>query len=527
MQTTGQDLDITSLLQLFWDPHVMDQWQNILQQENLDTLFYLDLNNILRDRKTGQGVAYVGGVPKKAEMGLQVTNSLRQYTPSFQYIFGVTQPIVRQDNLSIGGSVEELIAEPDIEDWLGRLQNTRQTQLQLYSIIMQLYYASYLLALQGWDSRKALAGIKIRQVAPDVTVPFFDGNILTYGVIPVIYELEVLTESADIIPENSIPHVLDLITGADLWSPEWETLENTYQGMDVTNGRLWNDLIGEDIYSEEPAEFSCLGRQCIGETTGPGSLNINPFGEANAKEVNNFEEANAKGNTRELDLRLLEATNLSLPDHIQPFALAFKARLANLYPTDEVFALQEDANPEIVEEYLDPNHVENTFFQMDNEFRLLLADRNKYYRRMIRSDLEFGSMANVFYVREDFLRPILAGGDVYPFENGTIVEGYNEETGLFTLRQGEGNPFQLGYEELFDYLARTEGVEPYTYRSIPRQDVAIIDGQVSYHNRETDELYPLPEERMYVRNIGNMLQLIYNSQYLLGLGMTNLANEQE
>ena len=66
MQTTSRNLDITSLAQRFWDPNVMNQWQSILQEENLDTLFYLDLDNILRDRETRQGVAYVGGVPQKA-----------------------------------------------------------------------------------------------------------------------------------------------------------------------------------------------------------------------------------------------------------------------------------------------------------------------------------------------------------------------------------------------------------------------------------------------------------------------------
>lgn len=503
MQSDNRNLDITTLRENFWDFHVMNQWQKVFQQENLDTLFYLDLNNILRDRQTGQGVAYVGGVPKKAEMGLQVTNSLRQYTPSFQYIFGIIQPILRQDNLYIGGSLEELIAEPDIEDWLERALNDRQTQLQLYSIMMQLYYAAYLLVEKGWDVRQALAGIKIRQVHQDTNVPFFNGNVLTYGVIPVIYELEGLKEIGDITPDDIvIPYVLDLIVGANLWAKEWDILEKTYQGINVSNGSYWNDLVGEDIYLEGPSDFSCQGRLCLGEEIGS--------------------TIRANGSTKvEQDLKLLEATNLSFPDHIQPFALAFKARLANLYPTKEVFAVQEDINPELVQEYLNKDYVQEIYYQLDNELRLLIADHSKYYRRMIRSDLEFGSLSNLFFIREDFLRPILAQGNTYTVSDGTIIDEYNEETGMFTLQRGEDR-FNLGYEDLFDYLMQVEGDEPYTYRTIPRQNIAIINGQVSYHNRETGELYPLPEERIYVRNIGNMFQLIDNSQYLLDLGMTNL-----
>jgi hypothetical protein len=387
---------------------------------------------------------------------------------------------------------------------------------------MQLIYAAELLAKKGWNVEKALTGIKIRQVDSDTTIPFFKGRINSYGVIPVIFELDkIQVNMTDIKPRDIvIPYFLDLLAVSDHWSEEWETLSDIYGTIDVSDGMFWNELIGQEIYSDDVADYSCQRSFCLGGTKDPRHAN------GRISLIDSEMTTSLKELRYTRDYYLANVANFPLPDHIQPFALAFLSYLSFLHPEDPVFNHGKSVSPTLVEDYLDLARLQGTYFDISNDISLLIADRNKEFRRFIYSDLQFGTPINEFYIREDFVTPVLRGGDVYVFDNGTVVEDYSNEKKTFTLRRGEENPFQLSYEDFFDYIERVEGVHPYTLRSIPRQYVAIIDGQISYHNSETGELYPLPAEKVLVRNIGNAIELIYNAQILLSLGLSLLYESQ-
>lgn len=512
-----QSSDLILLQQEFWNPYVMSRWQKILSQDELESNFYLDVDNILRDPTTGTGVAYVGGVKEKGIKGLKVTNPLRDLTSSFQYIFGLTSPIRREDGLKIGGTISELIAEPDLLLWLQLTPPSDISKDQIFSIMAQLYYATSLAAEEGYNVVPALEGIKIRRVDPNATVPFYNGSLKTYGVIPVIFDLQKITDTPG-FPEAGISLVLNDVATTAHWDEDYIDFASAYEGLDLALGENWNLLTGDDIFTSASPTYSCLGRQCIGQRTG----------------VTNANGKNGNGTTQEVtmratydvpyerDLWLISYAELPLPEYIVPYALAIKLQLSLAHPGDSNFVLQGKIPVNIVEEYLNLPQIQELYFRIIEENNVIDENRCKTVRPFIMSDIQEGSLSNQFFIREDFIRPQLEAGDVVTYEN-TVVEDYNPDTKIYTIRDIKtGKRSELEFNALLDYLSRVEGETPYQDKPISREFIANIDGQVTYLNRETGEMYPLDVNRLYVINIQEQAELLQNARTFLSLAVAYL-----
>jgi hypothetical protein len=352
-------MDTFSLKRRFFDPAVMSKWQNFFADEsNWRDSYYVDVDNILRSKKTKEGVAYIGGNSQKASLGLEITNPLREYTSSFQYIYTqLLDPVVRQDGLLVQGTIEELLAVHNLEDWLEQASVTEETQRQLYSCLAQLYYALYLLGQEGWDGTPALLGIKIREVPREETVPFFDGHIKTFGIIPVIFELERIRELPDRLfrPEDvAIAYYLTLIQGSQHWNTSWDRFRREYEGYDLDIEDNWNNLWEMGIFGIGTATLTCIGRPCLGEM-------------ANGRE----------------DALIL--SYLPLPSSVQPYALALRGEL----------------EPSVAEEYLNRERMQEEYTSLSEQMDTLKQEEGEEFRHIIRTDLDSASPSNIFYYLQD------------------------------------------------------------------------------------------------------------------------------
>lgn len=426
----------------FWNYKTMLAHQAYLLSRDLNKDCYLDNNNILRDKnKPEKGLAYVGGDMRKVVIGENITNKLRIKTSSFQYVYGTTPPLIREDGMEVGGPLVELIAEPNLEDWLESITLADdKSRRQVYSLIMQLCYAAYLLSLELGSIEKAMTGIRIRQVKEEATVPFFNGNVKSYGVVPVITDLANIQTNIDNVDVRDIviPYLLNIVSASSLGSLDWSQLEDNYPLINIRNGNEWNDILKEDIFSQEGiATLTCDNRSCL-----------STFTSSNGK--NDSSHDSSHDNSHELEL--LKATELPLLDNIRPFALAFSALIL-------------DEKSPFVEDYLHPELIEETLDDLERDKLYLEEVKEKKYRKVIYPDLRSSSTTNEYYIRE-----------------------------------------------------KNHGLRP-----VRRDHLTILDGTINYINQEEGILQPLDQDDVYVRNTGNIPQLVDNSYYLLELGLRYLG----
>lgn len=360
----------------FWNYKTILDWQAYLLSLNLVKDCYIDNNNILRVRrgaslplaplrdknKQGQGLAYVGGDMKKVDIGVKITNKLRTKTSSFQYVYGATSPLIREDGIEVSGPIVELIAEPNLEEWIQTTPINAKSQAQVYSIIIQLCYAAYLLSFKSGSVEKAMTGIKIRQVDEKATIPFFDGNIKTYGVVPVITDLANIQTDVDEV--NIISYLLDVVISSPFSKLDWSRLQNNYAGINIRNGYEWNDILGIDIFSQkgEPT-LSCADHLCL----------------------STFTSSNGKST---LELDLIKATELPLLDYIRPFASAFSALINN------------EESP-FTETYLNPELIQETLDDLERDRLYLEKVKEDKYRKVVFPDLKSSSTTNEYFIREE------------------------------------------------------------------------------------------------------------------------------
>lgn len=484
--------------------------------------YHLDNRNLLHDLQTNEVIAYVGGVQEKGLRGLQVTNQLGDKTSSFQHIYGLTsQPLLREDGMLVGGTIAEVLAEPELVDWLHTTLPNEMSRLQIYSILAQLYYACSLLTELGWSVGEALSGIKIRSVDPNSTVPFFTGFIKTYGVIPVIYNLEAITQDEEPYPKDVIGYILDIVNITPHWrSGNFSTFFSVYQNEDMTYGLGWNNLIGEEIWTQ----YSCPGNVCSANL-GPGDYNplVDLFTSSDGK----VSVENHATLAYERDVWLMQSTTLPLPDFVQPYAQAIQGHLAETYPDDQVFATNINVSPQLISEYLNISRIQDLFFNISDELHLLLGSRYGGLRNFVLSDILSGNTTNnEIYLRSDRILPQLEAGGVVSFETITVTD-YNPETQVFAVeRQDNGDRLSLNYDDLLRYLETTEDILPYTDELLQRKNIAVINGIVQYTNDEKGQLFPLDTSRLYVRDHNNILaQLLNNTQDMLSMALAHLYGE--
>lgn len=502
---------IKELTSRFYNPNIMEEWARYMANEEIINELYLDSNNILRDIDTDEGVASIGGNEEKAMIGLNITNPLRNKTSSYQYIFGRTnRPIIRQDGIPISGCFEELILGREMTDWMNENNPTHE---QLISVLMQLYYAVYLLAEEGWDIY--LDKVRIRQVEPDARVPFFEGSIATHGVIPVIVDVEHLQPATTLyVSRNVITYFLTQVANTKIWSPTWDRFSRKYDEYNLNDGENWDRLFNEghvsrgnqvstllslrsfpNIYSEtEIANYSCRDKPCLGMSKD--------------SVANNFYSADGKNmlaqTQQELDLHLLSLTNSDLPNgNLQSYANAFKLLLEKENEGDINFVLTEEDKGMMSDDsfnILDPDVIANIYLSLSHDRRIMTDYFGSSYRPVVASDFIYPStIGNIVYIRDDIIRGILENGDVYVYSRGTITS-YNPEDNTFTIETDAGT-MRVDYHFILDDIQTHDQEKVETLIPVLRLNIVANPNQgtfMYYAGPDPTSLSPFPIERSIV-----------------------------